>query len=507
MHKARTPMRPLASTRVLLVEDDPEEARLIRTVLADADERHFTVEWVQQLRDALVRVADGGVDVLLIDLMLPDASGLAVFDRLFAAAPDCLILVLSDAADEGLARQAVQRGAADYLVKGHVDAHWLPRALQYLIERQTTRDALRTSEARFRAMSDASPLGIFVADRLGNCVYTNAAYQKISGLSLEQTLGTDWVAAIHPDDRQRVLRDWQEAARGNETFQTEYRFKLHDGSVIWTRVSSAPMLDGSNPQGRVKTVEDIGERKAAEFKLRAFEDALFEERERAQVTLDSIGDAVISTDLDARLTYLNRVAEQMTGWSRAEAVGQPLAEVFGIIDGRTRQAAANPALHAIRENCNVGLGAECILVRRDGFECAIEDSAAPIHDRDGQVAGAVIVFHDVSESRMMALKMSHVAQHDFLTGLPNRMLLSERLSRAIGLATAAPEAGRPALPRPRPFQERERLAGPRDRRPAPAIGRRTFIGERPHDRHGVPARRRRVRDPAGRKSSIRTTPR
>jgi diguanylate cyclase (GGDEF)-like protein len=94
----------------------------------------------------------------------------------------------------------------------------------------------------------------------------------------------------------------------------------------------------------------------------------------------------------------------------------------------------NPALHAIRANRNVGLVTNCVLVRRDGFESAIEDSAAPIHNRDGQTSGAVIVFHDVSEARAMALKMSHLAQHDFLTGLPNRMLLTERLSQAIGLA-------------------------------------------------------------------------
>ncbi len=233
-------------------------------------------------------------------------------------------------------------------------------------------------------MSDASPLGIFVADGQGGCVYTNAAYQKISGLSFEQALGSDWISAIHPEDRDRVLEDWRAAAKGREPFQTEYRFLQEDGSIVWTRVSSAPMLDGIKPQGRVKTVEDISERKAHEFKLRAAEEALFEERERAQVTLDSIGDAVLSTDLEGRLTYLNRVAEEMTGWPSEDAVGRLLPEVFIILDGTTHQVASNPALHAIRENRDVGLVADCVLVRRDGFECAIEDSAAPIHNRDGQ---------------------------------------------------------------------------------------------------------------------------
>jgi len=142
----------------------------------------------------------------------------------------------------------------------------------------------------------------------------------------------------------------------------------------------------------------------------------------------------MSTNLAGNVTYLNLVAETMTGWSWENAVGRPLAEVFRIVDGTTRQVAPNPARLAIGENRTVGLAANSILIRGDGTESAIEDSAAPIHNRDGQVAGAVIVFHDVSESRAMALKMAHLAQHDFLTGLPNRLLLTERLSRAIGQA-------------------------------------------------------------------------
>ena len=167
---------------------------------------------------------------------------------------------------------------------------------------------------------------------------------------------------------------------------------------------------------------------------RAVENTLFMERDRAQVTLDSIGDAVLSTDILGNVTYLNLVAEKMTGWSRDEASGRPLAEVFHIIDGATRAVAQNPMALAIKENKAVALTANCLLIRRDGVECAIEDSASPIHDRTGQVVGAVIVFHDVSESRDMKVKMSHLAQHDSLTDLPNRTLLHDRIAQAIALA-------------------------------------------------------------------------
>ncbi len=412
---------------VLLIEDDANEVRLIEAALARKGGKPYQIEQATILSEALAILAKTSFEIILLDLSLPDVEGIAVFEQVSQAAPDALIIILSSEEDEETARLAVQNGADDYLVKDQVDAHWLPRTLNYLIERKTTRQALTLSEARFRAMSDASPLGIFVSDVHGECVYTNEAYHTISGLSLEQTLGTNWRMAIHPDDRERVLVEWRAAALGEAKFTTKARFLRADGSIVWTRLNAAAMLDGLLPRGHVQTVEDITERKAAE-------DALFEEKERAQVTLNSIGDAVLTTNLTGNVTYLNLVAEMMTGWSSENAIGRPLSEVFRIVDGTTRKEAPNPAQLAIRENRTVGLAADSILLRRDGYESAIEDSAAPIHNRDGLVAGAVIVFHDVSESRNMALKMAHLAQHDFLTGLANRVLLTERLSRAIGQA-------------------------------------------------------------------------
>lgn len=167
---------------------------------------------------------------------------------------------------------------------------------------------------------------------------------------------------------------------------------------------------------------------------KAGEEALFMERERAQVTLNSIGDAVLSADLAGNVTYLNLVAEGMTGWSCQEAVGRPLAEVFQIIDGGTHEPAPDAMARAVREDRTLGASGNCILVRRDGVESAIEDSAAPIHDRRGRVTGAVMVFHDVSAARTMRQRMAHLAHHDYLTDLPNRLLLGDRIANAISLA-------------------------------------------------------------------------
>ncbi|RJX34096.1 MAG: diguanylate cyclase [Oxalobacter sp.] len=433
MH-ARANLTDSVRTSVLLIQNDIAEARLINQALEGAGYKTFQIKWVTQLSEAIKQLGINDFDVVLLDLSLPDCAGLDAFDRVFQIAPSALIMILSSPADEGIATQAVQRGAYDYLLKCHVNAHWLPRALRYVIESKTAQNAQRKTEARFRAMSDASPLGIFVSDATGDCVYTNAAYHKISGLTFEETLGTNWSTAIHPEDRQRVLVDWHAAALSRESFQAEARFLRDDDSIVWTRLNGAVMRDGQKSLGHVQTVEDITERKSAELILSLSEEALFEEKERAQITLNSIGDAVLTTDILGNVTYLNLAAETLTGWSRDDALGRPLIEVFNIIESDTRQAVANPAKRAIEEDKTVELTKNCVLVRRDGTESAIDDSSAPIHNREGHVIGAVIVFHDVTEERAMALKMSHLAMHDALTGLPNRVLLTERLHQAIGLA-------------------------------------------------------------------------
>jgi diguanylate cyclase (GGDEF)-like protein/PAS domain S-box-containing protein len=284
-------------------------------------------------------------------------------------------------------------------------------------------------------LCEFSPMGICLSDKAGRCLYANAAYLEITGLPLEQARGARWSASLHPGDRERANAEWLDAVRARRPFQTEVRMLRPDGSTVWVQ------LHASTEQGKkggfkaiLLLVDDITERKAAESVLRRAEDELFAEKERAQVTLDSIGDAVLVTDLDGTVTYLNLEAEYLTGWSRAEAQGQSLEAVFQIIDGASRTTAPNPAQRAIAKDSTVGLAIGCVLLRRDGTEVGIEDSAAPIHDRDGAVTGAVIVFHDVARSRLMSERMAHLAQHDHLTGLANTVLLADRLDQVVRLA-------------------------------------------------------------------------
>jgi diguanylate cyclase (GGDEF)-like protein/PAS domain S-box-containing protein len=153
-----------------------------------------------------------------------------------------------------------------------------------------------------------------------------------------------------------------------------------------------------------------------------------------RVTVDSIGDAVICMDPSGHITLLNMVAERLTGWSHAEAKGRTMDDVFRLVDSTTGKAIANPMKDAILHNRTGHLPQNCALIRQDGGVIFIDDTAAPIHNRNGEITGSVIVFHDVTTARAMAEKTLHDSQHDSLTGLPNRALLNDRLGQAIALA-------------------------------------------------------------------------
>jgi diguanylate cyclase (GGDEF)-like protein/PAS domain S-box-containing protein len=284
------------------------------------------------------------------------------------------------------------------------------------------------------ALSDEVPLGILMTDRDGICIYSNAAYQKLCGWTEDDLIGSHWSAVIHPLDHDGAIRNWQAAVLGHGSFLFEARLKRSNGEVVWTRRNAALVIDNIPGHGYVHTVEDISDYKNHERARKEAEEQLFEEKERAQVTLDSIGDAELSTDIDGRVSYMNAVAEALTGFSRQEAIGRPLNEIFNVVDAKSHKPTADPAQRAIQSDSIVALEANAILISRDGVELAIEDSAAPIHNRHGVVVGAVIVFHDARFSRETTSRMAYLAQHDALTGLHNRDAFYERFEQSLALA-------------------------------------------------------------------------
>jgi diguanylate cyclase (GGDEF)-like protein/PAS domain S-box-containing protein len=313
--------------------------------------------------------------------------------------------------------------------KGEV-AFLVPSA-NVITDRKRTENALRESNEKFQQLADNITDAFWIrSPDMSEVHYISPAFERIWGRSVESlyTKPQEWTHSIVPEDRGRVLGVFAALMGDTRSVDIEYRIARPDGEIRWVRVRGFQVRDSADQLIRLTgIVTDVTERKQAE-------DELFAEKERAQVTLNSIGDAVVCTDISGNITFLNLVAEKMTGWSRQEAAGQPMADVCRILDGATRKNTPNPMEMAVGQGQTVHLPLNCILIRRDGFEIPIEDSVAPIHDREGQATGAVIVFRDVSAAQSMALQMIHTAQHDFLTGLPNRMLLNDRVGQAIVFA-------------------------------------------------------------------------
>lgn len=191
--------------------------------------------------------------------------------------------------------------------------------------------------------------------------------------------------------------------------------------------SYVPDMDGTAVRGIFVQVTDITERKH-------MENALFEEKERMRLTLQSIGDAVLCTDAQARVTYLNPVAERMTGWQAFAAAGRHIDDVVPLQVAGSLPGAASPLCQALAEGRMVGPTRGVVLQRGDGGRFDVEELASPITDRHGQVTGAVMVLRDVTESAAMAARMAHLAQYDALTDLPNRVLLQDRARQALAQA-------------------------------------------------------------------------
>lgn len=296
-----------------------------------------------------------------------------------------------------------------------------------------------TQEVPFKglivSLGDALPMGILITDSEGRCVYSNTAYQKLSGWTVEELNGSYWTSVIHPQDHSKVIQYWQESLAKETPFQCEVRLKRADGEDIWTRRHISAMDEGMPGRFYVHTVEDISVQKAREALMTRVEERVIDDKMRAQVMLDFIGDGLICTDTAGDITYLNRVAEKLTGFSCEEAVGQPLQEVFWVLDADSREPRADPARRAMDSNSVVPLHNSAVMVTRSGFELAIEDSATPIHNRKREVVGAVIMFHDTRYSAETTAKMAHLAQHDLLTGLLNRFGFAERFNQSLALAT------------------------------------------------------------------------
>lgn len=414
---------PAKFPSILVVDDQPANIRVLVEAVRDLGEVRFAVNGIEALKIARTYKPD----VVLLDIEMPDMDGFSVC-RALKSDPDmhdmAVIFVTAHGADVN-----------ELHARGLGGVEFLEKPLNISIARARIQTQLtlqlkakQLEQARHNLEEIVHNLPAFIAcwDQEMKCVFsndTNANWfainaHKMQGMHIKEVIGLANYISIE---------QYFELARNEKNTSFDITLVQHDGQIIFGQASLVFRDHAYGDQGFLMLITDITARKLAE-------EALFNEKESIRITLNSIGDAVIATDVDGKVTFLNPIAETMTGWLLSESIGLPIEYVMPLRDSHDGHVHQNPIRIALREKRTVGMAMNCALQRRDGRLFDVEDSASPITNHLGQIRGAIIVFHDVSEARALMIKMTHLANHDALTNLPNRMLLQDRCEQAIQLA-------------------------------------------------------------------------
>lgn len=401
----------ICGTPIALVSlvDDNRQWFKANTGLEGATETHRDIAFCAHviLENELMEVADATQDTrFLANPLVTDNPNI----RFYAGAP----LTLSDGLNMGtlcvIDREPKQLTDIQKTMLTGLAAV-VSRALEV---RERTFNALDEKSKVLSAIIEGSEDAIISKSLDSKVTSWNAAAEQMYGYQASEIIGRP-MTMLFPKSRLGEEEFFLNKIINNQHvkhFQTE---RLHkNGKLVNVSVSLSPI---KTPMGEIigvsKIARDISAQKKMEYKLA-------EEHERLRVTMDSIGDAVITTDEKGYVQYLNPVAQSLTGWSASEAKGKALLTVFNIFNETTRMPCINPVELCLTEDRIVGLANHTILISRDGKEYGIEDSASPIRDADGKTLGVVLVFHDVTAQREMANEISYRATHDTLTDLVNR---------------------------------------------------------------------------------------
>jgi PAS domain S-box-containing protein len=403
-----------------LVDDLPANLVALRAVLDDLGPDLVAA---RSGEEALALLRQRALAVVLLDVQLGRMDGFEVA-RLIRARPETratpIIFLTAYDADRAELERGYALGAVDFLSKPLAPTALRAKvgALAQLYEDKVR--AGRQAEQYRLLVEGTKDYAIFMLDTEGRVATWNAGAERLKGYSAGEIIGKHFSTFYPPDAIERgwPAEELRRAVADGRIEDEGWRVRK-DGSRFWANVVITALRDETGTlRGFGKVTRDLTERRAAEESARrlASEEAArraaeagAEEARRAQheerrqreqlrVTLASIGDAVITTDGDGRVDFLNPVAEALTGWTAQEARGRPLPGVFHIVNETTRQPVENPALRALSEGVIVGLANHTVLIARDGTERPIDDSAAPIRDSAG-VVGAVLVFRDITDRK------------------------------------------------------------------------------------------------------------
>ncbi|WP_145571289.1 diguanylate cyclase [Yersinia bercovieri] len=279
---------------------------------------------------------------------------------------------------------------------------------------------------RITLANEAGGIGIWELDLKKQLISWDKRMYELYHIPLHTPVDDKvWRRHVHPEDLNRVNREYSAALKQRQPYRLEFRLLLPNGEIVHLRNQANMVCDKhGNILRLIGTTLDMTE-------IRNLTEALHEEKERLHITLDSIGEAVVCTDQEMKITFMNPVAEKMTGWANTIALGQPVNHIIKLTNGVEGPEITDPIAHCLNHRSNSSLNESIVLHHRDGQYYDIQESVAPLKTLEGEVVGAVMVFQDVGESRAMMRKLSHSASHDNLTGLPNRANFENKLKAAI----------------------------------------------------------------------------
>jgi len=285
---------------------------------------------------------------------------------------------------------------------------------------------LQQSQRRFDLVFDQAPIGMALVSLEGRFLAVNHELCEMLGYDRPALLRATFQELTHPDDLKLDLDSVQSLLDGlAESYRIEKRYLHREARVVHAQLDVSLLRDEEGqPLHFISQIQDISERR-----LNA--DALWESRELAQVTLASIGDGVIRTDLDGRISFCNAAAADMIDVSAESLIGKAFNEAVPLFSPEDGEPLPSPVADVLKTGEGTRVPFFTRLQRQDGRLCPIADSVAPLRDRQGELIGSVFVFHDVSVMHQMTERLAYEAMHDTLTGLPNRRAFELALSKAV----------------------------------------------------------------------------
>ncbi len=379
---------------ILHVDDEPGLLDVTRLYLEQREQ--LRVMSVTSAADAFEALRTGHFDAIVSDYQMPDIDGIEFLQRLRSSGINIPFIIFTGRGREEVVIEAINAGADFYVQKGGKPTSQfadLAHKIRSAVERRRAERSLKASEENLRTIFETAPDLILSVDRDGSIVECNSRIVDLFGYTRKEIVGKSIDAFVHHASLPETPETLSAILNRGPVRNIQCRMIRKGGGTRNVRINSSVIRDQDGERHRsVCIIENITRRKQAQKEVLA-------EKERLNVTLRSIGDGVIVTDTAGRIVLINRVAEELTGWSEKAASGKPLSEVFVIINEETRKPCENPVEKVLESGKIVGLANHTALIARDGTERAIADSGAPVKDSRGEIIGVVLVFRDVTEER------------------------------------------------------------------------------------------------------------